>query len=287
MWFAIVVACRSHLLCVCVWWVSSSSSASDTPQKCYNTPKSYKFGWYASRHVEWVAGSSQFNGNLIGVGDVGNTNVIAADRVLVRIGTAGNDYYVGFNRKSGINIGTGEAEDQVTIHTRAAGTAYEYSYLVAKLSAGQSYSFTVGGATTVVEVGAIDLAGLLGRAFVRVCANTCAQTPTAAPPPTAPTPPPTVPSFPVTFGSAWSYLSDGTNPGTAWRGSSFDDSGWLAGTGQFGFGDGDETTVLTRQIAFYFRKRVLLAAPAPMTVTLLFDDGAVVYVNGFEVRGRS
>lgn len=199
-------------VCVCVWWVSSSSSASDTPQKCYNTPKSYKFGWYASRHVEWVAGSSQFNGNLIGVGDVGNTNVIAADRVLVRIGTAGNDYYVGFNRKSGINIGTGEAEDQVTIHTRAAGTAYEYSYLVAKLSAGQSYTFTVGGATTVVEVSAVDLAGLLGRAFVRVCANTCAQTPTAAPPPTAPTPPPTVPSFPVTFGSAWSYLSDGTNP---------------------------------------------------------------------------
>jgi hypothetical protein len=48
------------------------------------------------------------------------------------------DFYVAYNRQIGINLGTQEAGNQVTI-TQAAGEGTDYadSELVAKLSAGK------------------------------------------------------------------------------------------------------------------------------------------------------
>ena len=37
-------------------------------------------------------------------------------------------------------------------------------------------------------------------------------------------------------GAAWKYRDNGTNQGTVWRGSPFDDSGWTSGTAQLGYG---------------------------------------------------
>jgi hypothetical protein len=36
--------------------------------------------------------------------------------------------------------------------------------------------------------------------------------------------------------SSWSYLDDGSNQGTAWVDSGFNDSSWPATTGPFGYG---------------------------------------------------
>ena len=46
----------------------------------------------------------------------------------------------------------------------------------------------------------------------------------------------------VARGSVWSYLADGSNQGTAWRGVGFADASWPSGISELGYGDGDEDT---------------------------------------------
>lgn len=97
----------------------------------------------------------------------------------------------------------------------------------------------------------------------------------------------------VSFGSQWKYLDDGTDQGTAWQAPAFDDSLWAAGNAQLGYGDGDETTVLSygpnasnKYITYYFRHEFQVADAAAVTslvANMLDDDGAVVYLNGQEV----
>lgn len=91
----------------------------------------------------------------------------------------------------------------------------------------------------------------------------------------------------VPLGSTWRYLSNGSNQGTAWRASSFDDAAWSSGPAQLGFGDGDEQTVIgTTGTTRYFRAGFTITSPgqfSALTASLVRDDGAVVYLNGTEV----
>ena len=97
----------------------------------------------------------------------------------------------------------------------------------------------------------------------------------------------------VPTGSIWKYLDNGSNQGTAWRASSFNDSSWASGPAQLGYGDGDEATVVSfgpsstsKYITTYFRRAFNVPDPsiyAGLTINLLRDDGAVVYLNGVEV----
>ncbi|MEQ1898298.1 MAG: putative Ig domain-containing protein [Vicinamibacterales bacterium] len=103
----------------------------------------------------------------------------------------------------------------------------------------------------------------------------------------------TTDSLLVEQGAAWKYLDNGTNQGTAWRGVGFNDGAWLSGTAQFGYGDGDEATVVSyggnssnKFITTYFRRAFNVADPTlyqSLTLRLLRDDGAVAYLNGTEV----
>ena len=96
----------------------------------------------------------------------------------------------------------------------------------------------------------------------------------------------------VQTNAVWKYLDDGTDQGTAWRASVFDETGWSNGIPQIGFGDGDETTVIrsnrldaTKIITFYFRQHFTVTNISELSnlrAELLVDDGAVVYINGFE-----
>jgi hypothetical protein len=96
----------------------------------------------------------------------------------------------------------------------------------------------------------------------------------------------------IPAGSSWKYLDTGVDPGTAWREPAFDDTTWPSGLAQFGFGDGDEATLINHFpngvpiITAYFRKTFNVAdlsAYTNITVRLLRDDGGVVYINGVEV----
>ena len=93
--------------------------------------------------------------------------------------------------------------------------------------------------------------------------------------------------------SSWRYLDDGSNQGTAWQTVGFDDGGWSTGSAQLGYGDGDESTVVSfgsnssnKFITTWFRKNFDITDASrivDIAVNLLADDGAVVYVNGIEV----
>lgn len=97
----------------------------------------------------------------------------------------------------------------------------------------------------------------------------------------------------VTAGSTWRYSDHGSDLGTAWRASGYDDSTWAAGPGQLGYGDGDEATIVSygpdpanRYTTTYFRRHLTVANPASIgavTLRLLRDDGAVAYLNGVEI----
>lgn len=94
-------------------------------------------------------------------------------------------------------------------------------------------------------------------------------------------------------GSEWRYLDTGTDPGATWTAASFDDSAWRAGRAQLGYGDGDEITRVrygpdytNKYPTTYFRKTFTVDNPSAfeaVTLSILRDDGAVVYVNGTEV----
>lgn len=97
----------------------------------------------------------------------------------------------------------------------------------------------------------------------------------------------------VPTGATWRYLDNGSDQGTVWTAISFSDGGWPSGPAQLGYGDGDENTVVgfgpdstKKHVTTYFRYAFNLADPASysdLTVSILRDDGAVVYLNGTEV----
>jgi outer membrane protein assembly factor BamB len=97
----------------------------------------------------------------------------------------------------------------------------------------------------------------------------------------------------VNRGAIWKYRDDGSDQGTAWREPGFDDSAWASAQAEFGYGDGDEKTVVSfgddeknKYITTYFRNTFDVTDPSTMEELLLeinHDDGAVVHLNGAEV----
>jgi len=96
----------------------------------------------------------------------------------------------------------------------------------------------------------------------------------------------------IPLGAIWSYLDNGTDAGTAWVQTNYNDSAWLKGPTQLGFGDGDEQTIINggpsggRYATTYFRNTFVVTDRADITnlaLLLLRDDGAIVYLNGVEV----
>lgn len=96
--------------------------------------------------------------------------------------------------------------------------------------------------------------------------------------------------------AVWKYLDDGSNPGTSWRASDFDDSGWKSGFAELGYGDVDERTTIrcgpsatctvSNDAAKFFRREFTVTNPQrveELTLGLQRDDGAAVYLNGVEV----
>ncbi len=101
------------------------------------------------------------------------------------------------------------------------------------------------------------------------------------------------PTF-VTTESIWSYLDDGSDLGTAWRDPDFDDGSWSSGPAILGYGDDDVSTIVDfgpnaqqKFITTYFRHRFVVdddpARFEHLFLDLLRDDGAAVYLNGFEI----
>lgn len=96
----------------------------------------------------------------------------------------------------------------------------------------------------------------------------------------------------VPFGGQFRFFDQGQAPSN-WNQLSFNDSGWAYGNAEFGYGDGDESTVVSygssssnKHMTTYFRHTFQVSDPSiftSLTANLLRDDGAVVYLNGYEV----
>lgn len=90
----------------------------------------------------------------------------------------------------------------------------------------------------------------------------------------------------------WKYLDNGTDQGTAWQAPAFDDSSWASGPAPLGYGDPWIVTTMysppapNRYITTYFRRH-FTAPTGPvwtnLALSLMRDDGAVIYLNGDEV----
>jgi hypothetical protein len=86
----------------------------------------------------------------------------------------------------------------------------------------------------------------------------------------------------------WRYDDSGVDPGATWMEPAFDDSGWAEGVAELGFGEGDEGTELNNHggYTYYARRTFEVGGVADLVagyLDLVYDDGAVVYLNGVEV----
>lgn len=93
--------------------------------------------------------------------------------------------------------------------------------------------------------------------------------------------------------SEWKYLDDGSDQDTAWRRLDFDDSQWQSGQAKLGYGDDNNNTTLSfgpdennKYVTTYFRYTFSINEVSDsdeFSANILYDDGAVVYINGNEV----
>jgi hypothetical protein len=99
----------------------------------------------------------------------------------------------------------------------------------------------------------------------------------------------------VDAGAPWRFKK-GTaafsTPADAWIQPAFDDGAWASGPSGFGYGDGDDATVLDDMINAYtsvaIRKRITvsaaeLAAASEIYLGVDFDDGFCAFLNGVEI----
>ena len=89
-------------------------------------------------------------------------------------------------------------------------------------------------------------------------------------------------------GDDWRYTV--VEPEGNWAHPDYDDSTWLVGSSGFGYGDGDDATVLDRVGAVFLRKKFWLDQPLSSNGAVLFldyDDAYVAYLNGQEVGRRN
>lgn len=97
----------------------------------------------------------------------------------------------------------------------------------------------------------------------------------------------------VAPGAPWKFFRGTAEPsgGTLdWTGRNFNDGLWETGPAGFGFGDGDDATLLPdmtgRYSTVYLRKAFEVPAPvgsAGLELSIDYDDGFVAYLNGNEI----
>lgn len=84
----------------------------------------------------------------------------------------------------------------------------------------------------------------------------------------------------------WRYNVPTTELPSDWNTNGFNDSSWTLGQGGFGYGDGDDGTILDQATSVYFRKSFNVGDITKFSKAILnadYDDGFVAYLNGVEI----
>ena len=95
----------------------------------------------------------------------------------------------------------------------------------------------------------------------------------------------------VQDGATWNYLLPTSQPLPYWMFTNFAATGWSEGVSGFGYGDGDDATVIPPSNSIYLRHVFQVndanTFPAAM-LAVDYDDGFVAYLNGTEIaRGNA
>ncbi|MCX7872391.1 MAG: lamin tail domain-containing protein [Verrucomicrobiae bacterium] len=102
-----------------------------------------------------------------------------------------------------------------------------------------------------------------------------------------------VPIILVNYTDRWRYNQSGTNLGTGWIATNYNDSTWTEGSGVLGYEDASlpypiNTWLTLGPVTFYFRKTIVITNEVSqfsrVQLSYLIDDGAVFYFNGQEVH---
>ena len=90
----------------------------------------------------------------------------------------------------------------------------------------------------------------------------------------------------VDQGDEWEYLVPGSEPSSDWKTVGFSSNGWSRGPSGFGYGDGDDATVIASTMSLFMRKTFVIADAGNISEAFLhmdYDDAFVAYLNGVEI----
>ncbi|MFP4547858.1 MAG: CotH kinase family protein [Fidelibacterota bacterium] len=87
-------------------------------------------------------------------------------------------------------------------------------------------------------------------------------------------------------GDDWKYQYGSDAIPANWYTTNFDDSLWMQGKSGFGYGDGDDSTIVDPTLSLFARKTVTIHDLSNISQIILsvdYDDGFVAYLNGAEI----
>jgi hypothetical protein len=90
----------------------------------------------------------------------------------------------------------------------------------------------------------------------------------------------------IKWGDYWKYRPGNSEPPSEWKNLGFDDNLWQSGKSGFGYGDNDDSTVLSSLTSLYVRKNFSVDDTSNIAVAVLhmdYDDAFVAYLNGVEI----
>jgi hypothetical protein len=90
----------------------------------------------------------------------------------------------------------------------------------------------------------------------------------------------------INWGDTWKYRPGTSEPPAQWKDSIFNDDSWLSGKSGFGYGDNDDSTIISAVQSLYIRKTFLIDNIDNVEALILhvdYDDAFVAYLNGFEI----
>lgn len=107
-----------------------SFNSDDGPKMCFNPAKNFQLGWYDDQlesinPLDLASSPQTFTFNGVDDYNFGKTDALISLR-LEDQSIGGKDYYIGFNKASGINSGTVEARNSVTVLVKESGSPTQY-----------------------------------------------------------------------------------------------------------------------------------------------------------------
>lgn len=120
----------------------------DAPVMCFNNVKHWQLGWFQDRHVTInPLEQNVWHGDIISFVDYSNNP--RRKPVILKIEGHDRDYYIGFNRKAGINAGNidADAANKVTIQSTERSAIKSGSQHDANLASGDIFEIPDFGAT--------------------------------------------------------------------------------------------------------------------------------------------